>query len=140
MADLKPLRSVDDWRRARSQPGRALVFKHSSTCPISAAARERFVSWAESLPPDHLSIYQVLVIEHRPLSQAIAADLGVAHQSPQAILLDHGRAVWHASHWAITADSLTSAVADPDGTPSHSTTLMQARTEHREHTAAAGGS
>jgi bacillithiol system protein YtxJ len=53
----------------------------------------------------------VNVIEDRPVSNAIAERLQVKHESPQALLIKNGKAVWHASHWNVTEDSLAQAVA-----------------------------
>jgi bacillithiol system protein YtxJ len=53
----------------------------------------------------------VLVREDRPLSLAVAERTGVAHESPQVILLSGGRACWHASHRAVTAAALRQACA-----------------------------
>lgn len=131
MTAVEPLTRPEKWQELRTRPGRALVFKHSSTCPISAAVHDRFLAWAAALTADHVALYEVLVIEDRSLSQRIAADLGVEHQSPQAILLEDGRAVWHASHWAITGERLDAALANPPATPSHSTSLLRAQSEHK---------
>jgi bacillithiol system protein YtxJ len=47
----------------------------------------------------------------RAVSRAIEAQTGVRHESPQAIVLRHGKAVWDASHFAITAEAVTGAIA-----------------------------
>lgn len=52
----------------------------------------------------------VKVIEARPLSLWLADELGVAHASPQVILIDGGRAMWNASHGAIRVDALQRAI------------------------------
>jgi bacillithiol system protein YtxJ len=44
------------------------------------------------------------------LSDTVAERLGVRHESPQALLIKDGRAVWHASHWSITSEALVSAL------------------------------
>ena len=44
----------------------------------------------------------VKVIESRPVSNQIAKDLEVEHQSPQAIVLSEKKVLWHASHGTIT--------------------------------------
>jgi len=88
-----------------------LIFKHSTTCPISAAAHTQFVTAAQAGELDGARVGRVRVIEERPLSAAIAARFGVVHQSPQALLIRGGRAVWSASHRAITRHSLYHAVA-----------------------------
>lgn len=103
------MRSEADFEAAlaASAEGPVLIFKHSTTCPISASAHRQAADYAGQ--PDALPIYLVKVIESRPVSNAIAARLGVAHQSPQAILLRDGQAAWDASHGAITAASLQRA-------------------------------
>lgn len=52
----------------------------------------------------------VRVIEERPLSLALADRVAVPHESPQALLIRDGAAVWNASHRAITAQSLEQAI------------------------------
>lgn len=52
----------------------------------------------------------VRVIEERPISLALADRVGVKHESPQALLIKDGQALWHDSHRAITTDALISAV------------------------------
>jgi bacillithiol system protein YtxJ len=51
----------------------------------------------------------VRVIEERPVSLALSERVGVQHQSPQALLIRDGSAVWHASHQGITAAALQNA-------------------------------
>ena len=46
------------------------------------------------------------------LIRAIEERTGVQHESPQVILLDHGRAAWSASHYAITAQAVDVALRD----------------------------
>jgi len=41
------------------------------------------------------------LLNHREVSAAIAADLGVEHQSPQLILIHEGKAQHHANHSSI---------------------------------------
>jgi bacillithiol system protein YtxJ len=57
-----------------------------------------------------LNAVVVLVIENRRLSDIVAERLGVRHESPQALLIKDGRAVWHASHWSITSEALVNAL------------------------------
>jgi bacillithiol system protein YtxJ len=89
--------------------GTGLIFKHSSRCSISAAVRSDVERFAEKHP--HVPVHLVLVIEDRPVSSEVAARLGIRHESPQAILVRDGAAVWSASHFDITAASLAEAWA-----------------------------
>lgn len=96
-------------RESAARP--VLLLKHSTACPVSARAHAEFAALASRRAaagggPDFAL---VRVIEERPLSQALAARLGVPHQSPQAILIHRGRAAWHASHDDITAEAMEAA-------------------------------
>lgn len=88
---------------------RYLLFKHSRSCPISLRAFREYRDWAEANPGEATG--WIDVIAGRALSQTAAARTGVRHESPQAILIVGGRAVWNASHGAITRASLSEAVA-----------------------------
>lgn len=109
---MNELRQTDEFEAvleaSKTEP--QLIFKHSTTCPISAGAHSRLSAYLKSgasVPPCHL----VKVIESRPLSNAIAQKLGVQHQSPQIILLKNGEAIWDTSHGAITGDAISAAIA-----------------------------
>lgn len=48
--------------------------------------------------------YFLDLIAHRPISNKIAEDFGVTHQSPQLIVLENGKAVKDASHQSISVN------------------------------------
>lgn len=81
-----------------------VLFKHSTQCAISDTAYED-VSSFESKNPD-VPVYLIDVIEDRPLAQYVTERVGVAHESPQLILLQEGRVVWHASHFDLAGEAL----------------------------------
>ncbi|WP_124728050.1 bacillithiol system redox-active protein YtxJ [Staphylospora marina] len=87
-----------------------LLFKHSTACPVSAAAMEELQRFARTDDARKVRIAYVKVIEQRPVSNEIAERLQVKHESPQSILVKDGRVTWHASHWNVTADALREAV------------------------------
>lgn len=100
-ADLKGL--SDDGRPV-------FILKHSTTCPVSAAAYRAFRQFAEANPD--AAVYRLVrVIEQRPLSNELASRFGVKHESPQVLVLRGGRVQWHASHGAITEEALAKALA-----------------------------
>ncbi len=86
----------------------ALVYKHSSRCPISLVAHEEVERFAETHPD--VPVYRVDVIFRRSLSHYVAARTGIVHHSPQAIVLRGGEPAWNASHLEITADALERAL------------------------------
>jgi bacillithiol system protein YtxJ len=85
----------------------AVLYKHSPICPTSDVAREELLAFRRR---SAVPVYLVDVIKHRPLSRALAERIGVAHASPQAIVLRNGVAAWHRSHYDIQADALERAV------------------------------
>lgn len=90
---------------SHSQP--VMLFKHSTTCPISAAAYQQM---SRSGGPVSLVVVQTA----RDISREIETRTGVRHESPQAIILRNGQAVWSATHWKITTDAVQSAVKNQE--------------------------
>ena len=73
-----------------------VVFKHSNSCPISAAAY-REMQQLEN---------EVLLVEvqsAREVSRELASRTGIRHESPQVIVFRNGKAVWNASHYSVNA-------------------------------------
>ncbi len=113
MGDLTKLNAMDElegWlARSRSEP--VWIFKHSLTCPISAAALEEYRAFAGEAGATGHALIEVQTA--RPLSDELARRTGIRHESPQAMLLRDGKAVWHASHWRIRAESLRRQTVEP---------------------------
>ena len=84
-----------------------IIFKHSTRCPISAAALQELEAFEREEP--RAAAFLVLVIESRPLSDAISGKLGIPHASPQALLVRDGAVAWHANHWEISKEALSKA-------------------------------
>ena len=79
-----------------------LIFKHSTTCPISAAAKAKVErQWPDASLPADATIYYLDLLKHRPISGQIASELDVEHQSPQLLLVQDGQVRYHASHMGI---------------------------------------
>jgi bacillithiol system protein YtxJ len=97
IVDIKEFEELTE----RSQTRPVVIFKHSLTCPISSAAYDQMTKFEGD-------VALVEVQRARELSNEIENRLGVAHESPQVIVLRKGQVVWNASHFSIT----TAAVAD----------------------------
>jgi bacillithiol system protein YtxJ len=110
--DLTELIELEDLERLldRSEDRPQLLFKHSLTCPISDAAHRAFQEYLGAAPDERVEYAWLAVQKARPVSGAVAERVGIRHESPQALLIHEGKAVWHASHWDITAQSLSQAV------------------------------
>ena len=107
---MRPVQDELELARAFEEP-RALVYKHSTRCPVSTAAHREVVEFRRRHPA--VAVYVVHVVEQRDLSKAVAERTGVRHESPQAIVLANGTLTWSASHEGVTADALEDALSEP---------------------------
>lgn len=98
------LKSVQQFHDIYNAPSDKLkvIFKHSTRCSISSMALRNFQSeW--NLNNDCAELYFLDLIAFRDVSNEIAAVTGVAHQSPQAIVLKDKQVKYHESHSHIDA-------------------------------------
>jgi bacillithiol system protein YtxJ len=111
-AGAKEISTGADYRAAvaASHEKSVFVFKHSTTCSISGGAYRRVAAWMKERGAAAPPVYLVKVIERRPVSQQIAQQTKVTHESPQIILLQDGKAVWSTSHDQITAAAIEAAL------------------------------
>ncbi|MEK3883471.1 bacillithiol system redox-active protein YtxJ [Paenibacillus sp. PL2-23] len=109
----KEITTIEQWEEAfrQSDERPVVLFKHSTTCPVSANAHEEFNRYLSDSPKDGVDYLLVKVIESRPVSNKIAEDTGVKHESPQIMYIDNKAKVWTASHWSVTKAHI-SAVLD----------------------------
>lgn len=99
--DLKALHDLLE----QSSETPIVIFKHSTTCPISAGAYEQMAALEGA-------VALVEVQSARDISREIASSMGVRHESPQVIILRHGKPVWHSSHWEITKETVERALLE----------------------------
>ncbi len=87
---------------------RAVIYKHSPRCGVCVASDQEIRHFVDG--PCDIPVYWIDVVARGRLSQLVAAQVGVTHESPQVILLERGRVVWHASHWEVRASDLEEQV------------------------------
>ena len=80
-----------------------VIFKHSTRCSISSMVLNRL---ERSETPPHISFHFLDLLAHRSISDKIAADFSVYHESPQVLLIKHGECVYDESHQGIRMDEL----------------------------------
>ncbi len=105
MDQVRSLQTIQE----KLQAGSFLLLKHSNTCPISQAAFDEFAAYANG----HLQqpAGYIVVQENRDVSEAVASQFGIRHESPQAILFVKGEPVWHTSHYSINQETIEAEVA-----------------------------
>ena len=81
------------------------IFKHSTRCSISRMAWNQFQKHY-NIASENMEVYFLDLIEHRDISNAIADDFQVQHQSPQILVIKDGVCVFNTSHESIDAKDL----------------------------------
>ena len=99
----KIISSESDWEAAikESFVRTVVVFKHSTRCFISKTVLKNFEKEISTTDRD-ISFYFLDLLAHRAISDKIAEEMNVPHQSPQIIVLRNGKAVNSASHQSIS--------------------------------------
>jgi bacillithiol system protein YtxJ len=103
----KEITSVEEFNEMLNAPTdkAKLFFKHSTRCSISSMALKGFErEW--NVSSDDFELYFVDLIAHRDISNAIAAESHVEHQSPQVVVWRNGEVVYNASHHHIDAQKI----------------------------------
>ncbi len=83
------------------------IFKHSTRCGTSRMALRQFEKQF-SLDKDSINLYFLDLIAFREVSNEIAIQFQVLHQSPQLIVVKNGNTVHYSSHYSIDAGLLES--------------------------------
>lgn len=79
-----------------------LIFKHSTRCSISEAAKYRLDADLDALK-SVCDVHYLDLISYRDISKLVAERFDVVHQSPQVILVKGGSPVYVRSHYDIDA-------------------------------------
>lgn len=100
-----PISDADALARWFRRPGVGVLLLHDPGCPISTCAyREVAQIGGEVALAD--------VRAAPALADEVERRTGLRHESPQAIVLRDGRAVWSAAHFAVTSDAIVAALEE----------------------------
>ncbi len=104
------MKKIHSWEEFKSiDTANPFYFlKNSTTCPISQSAYEEAEKFAEDHPD--MPIYYLNVQESRSLSNKIADEFNVKHESPQIFLFSTHTVLYNNSHWNITYSALVDQV------------------------------
>jgi bacillithiol system protein YtxJ len=105
--ELDDVESLDQLL-VQSHTGPVVIFKHSNSCGISSFAYDHMSKVAST-------VGIVTVQKARNVSDEIARRLGVAHESPQVLIVHRGSVVWSASHGRVKAEVVMAALAESAG-------------------------
>ena len=82
-----------------------VIFKHSTRCGISRMAKRQFES-EYNYDEAQVKLYYLDLIAYRSVSNKVAEDFGVFHESPQLLIIKNKNVVYHTSHSDINAEKI----------------------------------
>jgi bacillithiol system protein YtxJ len=97
---MRVLTSFEQFEDVWQQWWKRILFKHSTTCPISANAHRQVEKFQQE--SDYL-IYILDVLNTGNTKFLIADKLGITHESPQVIVFNDKETIADASHLAVSA-------------------------------------
>jgi len=88
-----------------------LLFKHSTRCSISKTTLDRLERNWKTNDNQVIEPYFLDLLSYRPISNLIAENLNIEHESPQAIVLFNQKVVYHASHFDINYQQILASAS-----------------------------
>jgi len=99
LTNVSQLAEIKEQSKVKPQ----LIFKHSTRCSISGVAKSRL---ERNNPPENVDFYFLDLIKNRDISNKIAEEFSVFHESPQVLLIKNGECVYDESHSGISMDEI----------------------------------
>lgn len=101
--NLQQLAAIKELSKTRPQ----IIFKHSTRCSISTMAKSRL---ERSEQPQTVDFYCLDLLQYRPLSDQIALEFAVSHESPQILLISNMECIYEESHSGIMMDEIINQI------------------------------
>ncbi len=106
---ISTLDQIDQIRR-ESTENPILIFKYSSRCSLSRLALDRLErNWQEA-EMRGIKSYFLDLITYREISNRIAHEFDVEHESPQILIIENEKSIYDRSHMGIDYQQIREAV------------------------------
>lgn len=79
-----------------------IIYKHSN-CPIASRAKQTLKKF---IAENNHDVYELHVVDQRPLSNELTSHFGIKHESPQVLIISDGKVIAHESHFGIQVEWL----------------------------------
>ncbi len=85
-----------------------VIFKHSTRCSISSMVKNRL---ERAGAPADIPFYYLDLIANRNISNKVAEEFFVEHESPQVLIIKNGECIYDESHNGISMDDIIEQAA-----------------------------
>ena len=92
--------------KEKSKDKPQVIFKHSTRCGVSSMAKNRLDKGSEA-EAGNMDFHFLDLIKYRNISNKIAQDFKVYHESPQILIIKDGKSVYDESHSGIDLQEIT---------------------------------
>jgi len=96
--------------KEKSHDHPVMIFKHSTSCSISATSLGRIERAWDDSKSKGIEPFYLDLLRFRSISNKIAKDFEVDHQSPQVLLIQNGECIYDASHFEIRFDEIANQI------------------------------
>ncbi len=103
LSDESQLEQIKE--ESKTQP--VVIFKHSTTCSVSSMAKNRL---ERETPVANTLFYYLDLKSYRAISNKIAEDFHVHHESPQILLIKNGECTYEESHNGISMADIAAEI------------------------------
>ena len=83
-----------------------ILFKHSTRCSVSSFAQRILKSEFSDENNEIFDLHYLDLINYRDVSNAIAQRYGIEHESPQILVIQNGKCIYHASHSDVSLENV----------------------------------
>jgi bacillithiol system protein YtxJ len=92
-----------DAIKSKSVEQPQVIFKHSTRCGTSSMVKNRL---EKSTVPPAIDFHFLDLVTYRALSNKVAEEFGIEHESPQILLIKNGQCIYDESHYGIFIDDI----------------------------------
>jgi len=106
---LRSLRQLEEIK-LQSEEKPVLIFKHSTRCSTSRMSLDRLERHWDTQEMTNVTPYFLDLLSYREVSNVIADQFGVQHESPQVLVISKGKSVLDLSHFEIDYQQIKNVV------------------------------
>lgn len=107
--ELKALDQLQEIRKESAEKT-VLIFKHSRRCNISRTSLDRLERRWNEKEMAEVKPYFLDLLSYREISNLLADQFSVEHESPQILLIADGKSILDLSHFEIDYDQIKAAL------------------------------
>ncbi len=111
MSGWNALSTNEDWVDVlkASEKGSVVLFKHSTRCSISSMVLNRVEQSLDDLSKV-ASCHLLDLIAFRDLSNTVASEMDIKHESPQVLVLKNRVCIYTSSHYDIRPSNILNSI------------------------------